>query len=424
MGEGMALRSALIPFCIAAFATFAPRAEARDFLVVRDDGARVAEPDGPNLFAMRASLLEAYEAAGLPMPEVLSVWTTFPMNGSDFGTYIDPRANDVTGIGLEETFPPDGTKESQTPPLRAILWHNNVRALPERASLHRASEDGYGRYLFLLELSHLWGPDIAVPAPDPAALIGFSYHWSFFSDQPSPAGGNEWIDNGDGTFTVVPGEPSTVAFNPLDLYLMGLAPPDEVPPFGVLDPTEVPAAPSDPFWGGTFAARSFPWFDELNPPMTVTATRRTLTIDDVIAANGPRVPASGSKSSWTLGVVLVVPEDATDAELDAAAQDFEPFASQLAPAFADATAGLGSLEVVSIVEEPGEGGSGGGGSAAGGAGGSGEGGAGGGEPPASDEGCSCSTLETTEGDSLGWGAALAFAVLGLARGSSRARRRT
>jgi hypothetical protein len=30
-----------------------------------------------------------------------------------------------------------------------------------------------------------------------------------------------WTDNGDGTYTVVPGDPATVRFSDLDLYLMG-----------------------------------------------------------------------------------------------------------------------------------------------------------------------------------------------------------
>lgn len=415
----------LAPLCGVLLTATTSTALARDFLVMRDDGGSVADADGPNLFAMRNALLDAYEAAALPLPEVLSVWTTFPMNGNNFATYIDPRANDVTGIGLEETFPPDGIKEATTPPLRAILWHNNVDALPQRASLHEASEEGYGRYLFLLELSHLWGPDIAVPVPDPGALIGFSYHWSFFNDQPSPAGGNAWVDNGDGTFTVVPGSPSGVAFSPLDLYLMGLVPESEVPAFGVLEPTDVPASPTDPFWGGSYAARSFPWFDD-SSTFTVTATRRELTIDDVIAANGPRVPAAGEKSSWTLGLVLVVPEQATDEELEAAAEAFEPFAATLAPAFSEATGELGSLEVVSVIDEPGEGGAGGaGGAGAGGesaAGGAGEGGSGGSPPPA-DEGCSCTSAGATDEGSSGWGLAAALAAFGLGRASASVARR-
>ena len=82
---------------------------------------------------------------------------------------------------------------------------------------------------------------------------------------------------------------------------MGLAEPSEVPPFGVLVSTTVPGTPTDPFWGGAYAARSFPWFDAQGTPLTVTATRRELTIDDVTGGTFTITDLSGE------GVVHFVP---------------------------------------------------------------------------------------------------------------------
>ena len=233
-------------------------AGAKPYAVLQDVGGHAAKATQlPPLDLMRDQLFESYQALGLPMPEVFTVWTSFPMNGNDYATYIDPRGNDVTGIGFEDVFPTDGQKDPPVPPTRAVLWHNNILAMPQRASLHNAPVDGYARYLFLLELSHLWGPHVTVPMPNEDELIGFPSHWSFFMDAGgSPAGGNLWTDNGDGTFTVVPGDPATVKYSMIDLYLMGLASPDEVEPFGVLTNVIVPMMPADPVWGGAYSGRS------------------------------------------------------------------------------------------------------------------------------------------------------------------------
>jgi MYXO-CTERM domain-containing protein len=415
------LKRILCPIAAAsvfAASLIASSASAAPYVTLKDP-AEIAKPDDtPGLGTWRNKLMEQYEALGLELPEVFSIWTAFPMAGNNYGTFIDPRENSVSGIGLP-------LKESTTPPVKALLWHNNILAMPQRAALHDAPEEGYARYLFLLELSHLWGPQAEVPEPGQLDLIGFSYHWSFFKDEAGPAGGNAWTDNGDGTFTVVPGDPATVQFNMLDLYLMGLAEPEEVTPFGVLINTTVPPKPTDPFWGGAYAGRSFPWFNTVDPPLTITATRRQLTIDDIIAANGPRDPGAGVKTSWTVGIVLIVPAEATDAEIDEAQAAFDPIANNLAPWFNDATQGRGTLEVVSNYEEPM--GGGGGGVGGGGTGGStgetttssgsgGKDGGGDGET-GEDDGCGCSSSKS------GGGAGVLGVALALALALRRERRR-
>jgi uncharacterized protein (TIGR03382 family) len=234
--------------------------------------------------------------------------------------------------------------------VRAILLHNDVTMLAERATYQGAPVDGFGRYLFLLELSHLWGPAILVPGPDGGApsgeLEGFAFHWSFWMDATgSPAGGNAWKDNGDGTFTVSGQSPATVRYSMLDLYLMGLASANEVPPFGVLENAVPPTGITDPFTKQPYGASSFPWFGAA--PFTVPATRRMLTMADVITVNGVRAPdVSASPKSWKLGIILLVGASASAAQVSAAEALLEPVAASLAPAFHDATSGRGSLVLV------------------------------------------------------------------------------
>src|SRR5262249_40555780 len=150
--------------------------------------------------------------------------------------YFLPLGAHVKGIGLDAFFPPDGTLVSPDPPLDCILIHNDVTAIPKRAAKQVAPVEGFADYLFLLELSHRFGPALRLPGAQPDELVGSPFHWSFWMDAGgSPSGGNVWKDNGDGTFTAVAATPATLAYSMLDLYVMGLATKAEVPPFGVLE---------------------------------------------------------------------------------------------------------------------------------------------------------------------------------------------
>lgn len=328
--------------------TFAPRARADGpYFVFKDDGTAAAPTlTDPDL--IQKNVLAQYDASGLPRPDVLSVWTTFPMGGSDVETIFDPDTAQVSGINVDKLT-------SSYSPMLSMLLHNDVLALASRAKLQNAPLDGFADYLFLLELSHNWGPAINVPANADAGvgggdLIGFPYHWSFWLDAGrSPAGGNAWHDNGDGTFTAAGQSPGAVAYSMLDLYLMGMADPSEVMPFGVLEGAIAPSSAKDPLWGGVVAAHSFPWFSAT--PLTVTATRRTLTIDDVIARNGPRMPAAASAPrTFTVAFVVLVKSSATDADVAQAKAAFDPIAPTFAPAFHTATQGRGTLTVLSLAD--------------------------------------------------------------------------
>src|SRR5262249_1961057 len=151
----------------------------------------------------------------------------------------------------------------------------------------------FSTYLFLLELSHTWGPALDVPGATPAELIGFPFHWSFWMDAGgSPAGGDGLGGNGGGAFTVDGVEAHKGPHSMLYLYINGLAQPTEVMSFGVLENPMPPANVTDPLWGGAYAAHSFPWFDA-STSLTVPATRKAFTIDDVVSQNGMRDPPAG-----------------------------------------------------------------------------------------------------------------------------------
>ena len=325
------------------------------FVVIVDDGTVEDTPfnSSENVTAVIQFMVDAYLASGAETPEVLSVWTAFPFNGNEIETRFLPLANDVTGIGLESVYGEEETFDSQLPPLRSVLIHNNYLALADRAAFEDYPTEGFANYVFLLELSHMWGPAAQLAAPSPARLIGFDFHWSFFMDAGgSPAGGNIWLDNEDGTFTTQRFDPGQVMFSPIDLYLMGLVVPDEVPPLGLLTDVFLLSNSTDPFTGTPIAAASFPWGDE--DPVVVEATREVITIDDIIDANGTRVPAVGmSPTSWTLGILLILPQGTPEGEAQhVLTRGFVDVASDLAPAFSRATGGRGTLEVVTSSPQP------------------------------------------------------------------------
>lgn len=102
-------------------------------------------------------------------------------------------------------------------------------------------------------------------------------HWSFFLDSDaSVMEGNDIEDLGNGRFRTVE---ATRRYSPLDQYAMGLIDRAEVPPFFYVDnPTDVTPrrdSRSAPEVGVTFAG-----------------TRRDVTIGDVIAVAGARVPSA------------------------------------------------------------------------------------------------------------------------------------
>ncbi len=113
-------------------------------------------------------------------------------------------------------------------------------------------------------------------------------HWSFYFDSgASPMLGNEIVDNGDGTFLTIGGPRR---YGDLDLYLMGLLPPQAVGDFfyvtNVSDPIPTDSKPRGDF--------------------TIRGDRVNVSLDRVIAVEGPRIPSSAaSQRHFRMAFVLV-----------------------------------------------------------------------------------------------------------------------
>jgi hypothetical protein len=150
------------------------------------------------------------------------------------------------------------------------------------------------------EMGHRWAAFVSAKVGDETIPLG-PVHWArglqapvaFPYRRPTEAsimGGGVWQDNFDGTYTQLDDDyyvPAT-GWSYLDLYLIGLVSAAEVPDFFILR-NLVPAGKD---------ANGHPIFK---------ADRTKVTIQDVIAAEGPRSPGvDKSQREFNTGIVIVV----------------------------------------------------------------------------------------------------------------------
>ena len=175
-----------------------------------------------------------------------------------------------------------------------------------RRQLEEISADGklppymYAMSQIAHEMGHRWAAFVSAKVDGETIELG-PVHWAFGLQAPaafpyrrpteaSVMGGSVWQDNLDGTYTQLDDDyyvPAT-GWSYLDLYLMGLISAAEVPDFFILRHT-VPAGKD---------ASGHPIFK---------ADRTKVTIEDVIAAEGPRLPAADqSQRQFNTGMAIVV----------------------------------------------------------------------------------------------------------------------
>jgi hypothetical protein len=184
-----------------------------------------------------------------------------------------------------------------------IPLFDNSRAYGSEGRLHGIILCPFGPVgLFDSEIAGLWGADLGLRLAlsvvasdasvlwDPLSDVGGQLAATFVSEDSSSFG--HLAANGDGTWRLVSPDENE-RYSPLELYAMGLLPAAEVPDAHVLSGVD------------------------LTDPERITASStRTVTIDDIIAAQGGiRVP-SAETSPKSFAVAFVVVQDAafTDAE--------------------------------------------------------------------------------------------------------------
>jgi hypothetical protein len=259
--------------------------------------------------------------------DFLAYYSDFRIDNQEAGTPSDgPRGGNVTGIGerqhdLESYCSQGRFQWGYVQPVYA--GSNQMQAWPPDDApvgdahditfySHQLSESTPGRkmlpYNYAMsqighEMGHRWGASASAKINGETVPLG-PVHWTRGLHAPvafpyqrateaSAMGGSIWQDNFDGTFTQLDDDyyvPAT-GYSYLDLYLMGLLSPAEVPDFFLL-------------------RNLLPVGKDGDGHPIFKADRTKVRIQGVIAAEGPREPdVDHSQRRFNTGIVLIVEDD-------------------------------------------------------------------------------------------------------------------
>jgi len=256
--------------------------------------------------------------------DFLAYYSDFRVDNQEAGTPSNgPRGGNVTGIGPEqgdlESYCSQGrfqwqfiqpvyvgsNQMQEYPPADAPVGSDHditfyTHQIGERTPDGKLLPYDYAMSQIGHEMGHRWGADARAKVKDETIELG-PVHWARGLQAPvafpfqrpveaSAMGGGVWQDNYDGTFTQLDDDyyvPAT-GWSYLNLYLMGMISAAEVPDFFIL--RNLTPAGKD--------ANGHPIFK---------ADRTKITIQDVIAAEGPRQPdVDHAQKKFNTGFVMVV----------------------------------------------------------------------------------------------------------------------
>ncbi|MEP7028591.1 MAG: FlgD immunoglobulin-like domain containing protein, partial [Candidatus Eisenbacteria bacterium] len=249
--------------------------------------------------------------------------------GGGFAYELNVR-NDVDGIGLD-TFdytPSFGSAGT----LVSFQNFNRLSVYPEDPNSAAVASNS-GLDVIEHETGHRFAAYTTFLDGDTAsyAMLGRDdQHWGFFFNSlASELEGNQWRDNGDGTFTTTQ---ATTRWCFLDEYLFGLRDSSEVDTLWYVEnPSNfVPPSP--------YTRKSAP-----ETGVTATGTRRAVDISQITAVNGLRAPGPlTSPKTFRIAFILLVRNGAAPTSADLAKIDL--YRSMFTPHFAAAVHGLASMD--------------------------------------------------------------------------------
>lgn len=237
------------------------------------------------------------------------------------GDYHVPVHSDIQGINYDAPGNPGTFSERER-------WNDKKL----RACFVRSLNLPFSLYRYLHELGHYWCAYVTFSAEGKggsAELLDRSddqqgrYHWGLnFDNQLSPMDYDRvhWIARGDNTFERQNLEDDEVEYCPLDLYLMGLLPPEAVGNITILRNIEPAPTTSN--------------------NKLVTAQPFTISLQNIIDSCGERIPRFGqSPTSFTQALTVVSKDQASGEQF---ARKLEDFRTKYEKKFHEATK-IGSL---------------------------------------------------------------------------------
>ena len=228
-------------------------------------------------------------------------YSDFRVDNPEGGTpSTGPRGGNVSGIGTNTNGLENYCSKGQLQWMYVQPVSTSAVQIQERSPDGRMTDYNYAMSQVGHELGHRWAADARAIVNGDTITLG-PVHWAagvhlpaaftYSNPEESDAmGGSTWKENGDGTFTQLDRDYYSPAkgWSWLGLYLMGLAKPDEVKPFFILrnlQRTGQSDAQGHPIYKGD---------------------KTVITIQDVIAAMGPRVPdADHSQKQFNTAMVVV-----------------------------------------------------------------------------------------------------------------------
>jgi hypothetical protein len=254
------------------------------------------------------------------------MWTDFESDLDGAFAFEITVQNKVEGIG-DELFD-DSSIWGSSGSLESFLFMGDINRYPPSPERRVTRAGGAPSILGLLahEFGHRWLARIRFERDGQSSdgLLGRQKaHWSFFLDSDASfLEGNDVIEESEGRFKTVE---AVARYSPLDLYLMGLAPLDEVAPFFVVEN------------GSGLTSMGVQVNNESSPQINVnfSGTKRTVLLDDILRVEGARRPTyRNSPKAFRQAWVLLYRSGQTPpaelvARLEAIRIAWEPFFQQM-----------------------------------------------------------------------------------------------